>query len=64
MRKSVILAVALAILVLSYGLKAHFFRASPTVAVPATSAIALSPYEIHLNHPNIGELPVQEIPAP
>ena len=64
MRKSIIVGVALAILVLGYGLKTHFFRASSTVAVPAITAVTLSPHEIHLAHPNIRELPVQEIPAP
>jgi hypothetical protein len=64
MHKSIIIAVALAVVVLSYGLKTRFFRGSSTVAVPAISAVTLSPYEIHLNHPNIAELPVQEIPAP
>jgi hypothetical protein len=61
MRMLFILFAALAVTIAGYG---YLFSAQPTVGGRAIVASTLSPYEIHLNHQSMKDLPVHEIPTP
>jgi hypothetical protein len=68
MRMLVVLAVAVVIVALGFGVKTVFIPRSVDNISSTTTAMAtsntLSPREIHLNYKNMKELPVDEIKYP
>jgi hypothetical protein len=68
MRMFIVLAVAVAIMAIGFGVKAVFVPGSSAVPGLMTGAMTtsdtLSPHEIHLNYEGMKELPVHEIKDP
>jgi len=68
MRMFIVLAVAVAIVAIGFGVKAVFVPGSSAVPGLMTGAMTtsntLSPHEIHLNYEGMKELPVHEIKDP
>jgi hypothetical protein len=68
MRTFIVLAVAVAIVAIGFGVKAVFApgsSADPGLMTRAmTTSNTLSPHEIHLNYKEMKELPVHEIKDP
>jgi hypothetical protein len=65
MRMFIVLAVAVAIVAIGFGMKAVFVRGSSGLMTGAmTTSNTLSPHEIHLNYEGMKELPVHEIKDP
>jgi flagellar basal body-associated protein FliL len=67
MRMFIMLAVAVVIVAIGFGVKTVFFGRSVDQAGLITKAMAtqtLSPHEIHLNYKGLKELPVNEVKEP
>jgi hypothetical protein len=60
MRMLIMLAVAVAIVAIGFGVKTIFTSVETTIVTSKT----LSPHEIHLNYKGMKELPVHEIKEP
>jgi hypothetical protein len=60
MRMLIMLAVAVAIIAIGFGVKTIFTPVETTVVTSKT----LSPHEIHLNYKAMKELPVHEVKEP
>lgn len=68
MRMRLMLAVAVAIVAIGYGMKTFFNGRSVdhtgSIAEAITTSKTLSPHEIHLNYRAMKELPVHEVKEP
>ena len=68
MRVFIVLAVAVAVGVIGFGLKTAFTPGSPAQLDSINRAVAASntlwPHQIHLNYKSMTELPVHEIKEP
>jgi hypothetical protein len=64
MRTVIILASAVVVVVIGLAVKANFVSSPQSDAEPSISKSGLLPFEIHLNHPNMKGLVVEEIKDP
>jgi flagellar basal body-associated protein FliL len=62
MRRFILLAIAIVVLVLGYAVRTTMFPSSTPASLltAATPAATLSPHEIHLNYKGIRDLPVHD----
>ena len=58
-----LIALAIAVVIVAIGFEPRTIFASRSVDTEATSA-AVSPYEMHLDHKGMKELPVREVKEP
>jgi hypothetical protein len=62
MRTFVMLAVAVAVVVIGYGVVTGFFAGSSAPSMSSeTAANTLSPHEIHMNYKEMEKLPVHDV---
>ena len=64
MRTVIVLVSTVVVVVIGLAVKANFVSSPQSDAESSISKSGLLPSEIHLNHPNIKGLPVEEIKDP